>query len=386
MEKKKLLRITTVPMALAYPLRGQPSYMHDHGFDVLMISADGKELAQLQQNEHCPHMVVPMTRSITPFQDIRCIFMLVRIFKKERPEIVHTETPKAGLLGMIAAKITGVKIRIHTVAGLPLMVEKGLKLLVLRMVEKITYGAAMNVWPNSPSLKNYILLHRFTSPGKINVVGKGSSNGVDTKRFNKHGLQQEIFAKIKKELGFNEEHTYLLFIGRLVKDKGISELVNVFSTLQQTRSDLHLILVGQYEPHLDPLPPDIVNKINRPENIIHVEWTDKVEYYMGLADIFVFPSYREGFPNVLLEAAAMNLPIVCSRIAGNVDIVAHNETGIIFESQNEQDLQEKLSDALLDPEHMKQMAGKLARVITANFNREKFWAAMHAEYEKLLGG
>ena len=371
-------------MALAYPLRGQPSYMHAHGFDVLMISADGKERPQLLQNETCRHMIVPMTRSITPFRDLACIIKLIRIFKKEKPAIVHTETPKAGLLGMLAAKFCGVKVRIHTVAGLPLMVEKGIKLRILEYVEKITYAAATHIWPNSNSLKEFILKHKFTSSRKITVPGTGSSNGVDTERFDKEKLNSAVLADVKRSIHYSAGNIYLLFIGRLVQDKGITELVNVFTALQKERPNLRLILAGQYEPALDPLPANIEKEITGNENIIHIQWTDKVEYYMAAADCFVFPSYREGFPNVLLEAAAMELPIVCSRIAGNVDIVTDNQTGLIFESRNEEDLHRKLTVALDEPGRMQILAATLKEQVTSSYKREAFWESMRNEYETLL--
>jgi glycosyltransferase involved in cell wall biosynthesis len=383
-EKHKLIRIATVPMALAYPLQGQSSYMHQHGMDVTMISSDGREMKLLLQQENCPHIIVPMTRSITPFRDIKCIFQLIRIFKKLKPDIVHTETPKAGLVGMIAAKLCGVRVRIHTVAGLPLMVEKGVKLRILEWVEKITYAAATNVWPNSNSLKNFILQHRFTSAKKLLVVGKGSSNGIDIDRFSPEKLGTTILEEIKQNIQYNKDNVYLLFIGRLVLDKGIVELIHVFKKLYEKNPKLKLILAGHFERSLDPLPQDVEIQIAENKNIIHINWTDKVPYYLALSNIFVFPSYREGFPNVLLEAGAMKLPIVCSRIAGNVDIVEDNITGRIFESQNENDLERVLTDALDNMEHMKEMASSLQQNILNNYCREVFWQTMLEEYKKLL--
>lgn len=143
-------------MALGYLLPGQMRFMAGNGFDVLMISADGKELAAVIENEKCRHIIVPMTRKITPFQDVTCLIRLIKIFRKEKPDIVHTHTPKAGLLGMLAAKVCGVKIRIHTVAGLPLMAESGFKYRLLKFIERLTYAAANQVWPNSQSLFNFI--------------------------------------------------------------------------------------------------------------------------------------------------------------------------------------------------------------------------------------
>lgn len=381
---KKLIRITTVPMALAYPLNGQPSYMHRNGLDVILISSDGKELQKVLDRETCKHMVVHMTRRITPFRDMVAVLKLIRIFKKERPDIVHTETPKAGLVGMIAAWICKVPIRIHTVAGLPLMVAKGFKLKVLQWVEKITYAAATNVWPNSESLKQYILHHKFTAEDKLHVVGKGSSNGIEVERFSSQNLDQLVLDEIKRSFDYDQANTYLLFVGRLVRDKGIVELVHVFTRLQKNDPALKLILVGQYEPNLDPLPADIEEEIKSNPAIVHVSWTGKVEYYMALADYFVFPSYREGFPNVLLEAAAMNLPIICSRIAGNVDIVTCNATGWIFESQDAQSLEDVLVKALQSKARSAEMAASLHHVITNAYARESFWRSMLDAYRNLL--
>ena len=384
LSRKKLIRIATVPMALAYPLRGQSTYMQQQGLEVLMISSDGKELPKVLEQEICAHRIVPMTRSITPFQDLVVLYKLIRIFKKEKPDIVHTETPKAGLLGMLAAWLCNVKIRIHTVAGLPLMVEKGFKLKVLQFIEKLTYSAATNVWPNSNSLKNYILAHKFTTEKKLTVIGKGSSNGIDVARFDKLKLDEKILNDVKASIHYDPEFTYLLFVGRLVLDKGIVELVNVFTELHKSDSSLRLILVGHYERQLDPLPRYIEYEIESNAAIVQISWTGYVEYFMTACDYFVFPSYREGFPNVLLEAAAMQLPIICSRIAGNVDIVVNDETGLIFESQNEPALKGAILKALQDRHRSKAMAETLHQIVTTSYKREVFWVSMFDEYQSLI--
>lgn len=371
-------------MSLAYLLKGQCTYMQQHGMDVTMVSADGKELSQLLQQENVPHVIVPMTRRITPFKDLYCIYQLVKLFKKIKPDIVHTHTPKAGLVGMIAAKISGVKIRIHTVAGLPLMVEKGIKLKILEWVEKLTYAAANHVWPNSNSLKNFILQHRFTSPQKLMVVGKGSSNGVLITRYAPEKLALPILEEVKQSIQYHSENIYLLFIGRLVLDKGIVELIHAFQKIQVNNDKLKLILCGHFESGLDPLPADVEAQIAENKNIIHINWTDKVPYFLALANMFVFPSYREGFPNVLLEAGAMKTPIVCSRIAGNVDIVEDQVTGLIFESQNENDLERVLLYALENRAQQQQMAATLQQNIVQNYSREVFWQTLLSEYHKLL--
>lgn len=381
--RKKLIRITTVPMALRYLLTGQMRYMHEHGFEVLMISADGKERAEVIENEQCPHTIVPMTRRITPFRDLRCLWQLILIFRREKPDIVHTHTPKAGLLGMLAARISGIKMRIHTVAGLPLMVESGFKRRLLNFTEKLTYSSATHVWPNSQSLYDFIRSKGMAPDRKLQVIGMGSTNGIDLGRFSVDVLNSDRIREIKQEIGYSDGNQYLLCIGRLVKDKGIIEAVNVFIRLQENIPTLRLILVGDYEPDLDPLPPETMNAIENHPAIIHIAWTNEVEYYLHIAGYFLFPSHREGFPNVLLQAGAMGLPVICSRIEGNVDLVKEGETGLIFNPGNEMEMLNSLQYALANTVSMLEMAEKLKQLISLHYRREQVWAQLLEAYRNL---
>ncbi|HEY8658954.1 MAG TPA: glycosyltransferase family 4 protein [Hanamia sp.] len=380
----KIIRITTSPLALKYLLPGQMQFMQKHGFEVIMISADGKERDEIIKNEGCKHIVVPMTRQITPWQDLKCLWQLIKIFRKEKPKIVHTHTPKAGLLGMLAAYICSVKVRIHTVAGLPLMVEKGFKFRLLTLIEKITYAAANRVWPNSTSLKNYIIEKRFTKKSKLGVILMGSSNGINLNRYSKQSLDNNIIEEIKKSFFYSEKNKYLLFVGRMVADKGITELVDAFSILQKNQNWLKLILVGPFEKELDPLPSNTLKQIESNPAIFHINWTDYVEYYMALAHYFVFPSHREGFPNVLLQAGAMELPIICSNIPGNIDIVVNNETGITFEKQNSKDLMNAIFSAIKKPLESQKMANDLKKFIYANYDQEVIWRELLNKYNELI--
>ena len=381
---KKLIRITTVPMALRYLLPGQMHFMAKNGFDVLMISADGKEIRDIIKNEQCPHIIVPMTRKITPFQDLSCLLQLIRIFRREKPDIVHTHTPKAGLLGMLAARYCGVKIRIHTVAGLPMMVEKGFKYWLLKQVEKLTYKAANHVWPNSNSLLQFILALHLAPPGKLNLIAKGSTNGIDLNRFDVAVLEEKKIQDCKTAITYSDQNKYLLCTSRLVVDKGITLLINVFMALQKTHPSVRLILVGDFENELNPLPEATLKEIENNNAIIHISWTPDVEYYMHIADHFIFPSLREGFPNVLLQAGAMELPIVCSRIPGNIDIVAHNETGLIFADRDEKQMLNMIEYALANPVAVQKMAKRLRQIIEADYRRENIWQNMLAAYKSLV--
>jgi glycosyltransferase involved in cell wall biosynthesis len=380
----KLIRVTTVPMALKHLLAGQMRYMKENGFDVIMVSADGKERDDVVNYEGCPHIVIPMTRKITPFADLKSLWQLYKFFKKEKPDIVHSHTPKAGLLSMLAAKFAGVKIRVHTIAGLRFMTSIGFTRKILVAMEKLTASSATHVWPNSFSLLKYIRDNKLVNESKLQVIGKGSSNGINLSRYSVDKLKSERLDEIKKELKYSSENIYLLSVGRIVNDKGINELLNVFSQLYTTNNKLRLVLLGSFEEELDPIPEASKKILKEHPGVIHINWSNEVEYYMHLSALLVHPSYREGFPNVLLQAGAMNRPVVCSIIEGNIDIVEHDKTGLLFKVKNEEDLKEKLTFAINNPELMKQYATALRQKVETCFDQQIVHRAIRDKYHELL--
>ncbi|MCS5489705.1 glycosyltransferase family 4 protein [Algoriphagus limi] len=379
----KLIRITTVPLSLQLLLQGQMAYAKKKGWEVLMVSADGKEIPKIEKAEGVPHQVVPFTRKITPVQDSACIWKLYKLFKKEQPDIVHTHTPKAGLLGMIAANLAGVKIRIHTLAGMPAMAAKGTKKGVLENAEKWTYANATEIWPNSEGLKNFILEQGFCPTEKVKMVGKGSSNGVDLVKFNRNALKENHLVAATMRIMPGEDDFIILAVGRLVKDKGIEELVQAFLE-SKIANRSKLVLLGSFEQDLNPLNSDIIQQINDHPRIVQIDWTDHVAHYMALADVLVHASHREGFPNVLLEAGAMQLPIICSDIIGNRDIITQQKTGLIFPVGSVEVLKEALEFAFVKRDKMAQMAGRLLGEIQENYQREKIQEEIFSNYLRLL--
>jgi glycosyltransferase involved in cell wall biosynthesis len=355
----KLIRITTAPLSLKYLLSNQMKYMNENGFEVIMVSSEGKEWPDLLANEGCEHRIVQMTRKITPFRDLKSLWELYRLFKKEKPDIVHSHTPKGGLLGMLAAKMAGVKIRIHTIAGLRFMTATGMTKKVLVFMEKLTAKAAHHVWPNSYSLLNYVRQHKLVSENKLHVIGHGSSNGVDLNRYSVQALKPAKINEIKKMLNYDESLCYLLNMGRIVKDKGVNEVFKAFKIVYSENPQLRLIVLGAFEDDLDPISDEARETLKTHPAIIHIDWSDYVEYFMHLSHLLVHASYREGFPNTLLQTGAMGCPIVCSAIEGSVDIVSHGETGLLFEPKNAEDLLEKLKHALAHTAEMKEYANNL---------------------------
>lgn len=379
----KLIRITTVPLSLKLLLAGQMKFMKEAGWDVLMVSADGREVNEVTKREGVPHEIIPFTRKITPFKDLYCLWLLYRLFKKEKPDIVHSHTPKAGLLSMLAAKLAGVKVRIHTVAGMPYMVaEKNKKKLLIAM-EKLTYKFATEVWPNSQSLKDFMLKEELLDSSKVKIIGEGSSNGVDTEKFNRGALAENHLIAATMRITPSENDFLILAVGRLVKDKGIEELVQAFLDSKIVKY-AKLVLLGSFEQELNPIKDEIVRKIQDHPRIVQIEWTDHVPHYLALADILVHPSHREGFPNVLLEAGAMQVPVICSDIIGNVDVITNKKTGLVFPVKKTEILKEALEFAFVKRDYMQSLADNLYTEILEKYQRGNIHQLILENYQRLL--
>lgn len=379
----KLIRITTVPLSLKLLLAGQMKFMKEAGWEVLMVSADGREVNEVTKREGVPHEIIPFTRKITPFKDLYCLWLLYKLFKREKPDIVHSHTPKAGLLSMLAAKFAGVKVRIHTVAGMPYMVaEKNKKKLLIAM-EKLTYKYATEVWPNSHSLKEFMLKEGLLEPSKVKIIGEGSSNGVDLEKFNRGALAENHLIAATMRITPSENDFLILAVGRLVRDKGIEELVEAFLDSKVVKYG-KLVLLGSFEQELNPIRDEIVRKIQDHPRIVQIEWTDHVPHYLALADILVHPSHREGFPNVLLEAGAMQVPVICSDIIGNVDIITNKKTGLVFPVKKTEILKEALEFAFVKRDYMQSLADNLYAEILEKYQRVNIHQLILENYQRLL--
>jgi glycosyltransferase involved in cell wall biosynthesis len=381
----KLIRITTVPLSLKLLLAGQMKYMKEAGWDVLMVSADGREINEVVKKEGSPHYIIPFTRKITPFHDLYCLWLLFKLFRKEKPDIVHSHTPKAGLLSMIAAKFAGVKLRIHTVAGMPYMVAEKQKKKLLIAMEKLTFRWATEVWPNSRSLKEFILKEELVELNKVRVIGEGSSNGVDLAKFNRESLAENHLIAATMRIMPGENDFIILAVGRLVRDKGIEELVTAFlesKIINQSK----LVLVGSFEQQLNPLDEQVLRMIQDHPRIVHVEWTDHVAHYMALSDVLIHASHREGFPNVLLEAGAMQLPVICSNIIGSKDVIVQQKTGLMYPVKKTEVLKDALEYAYIKRDDMQLMADNLYHEVHQKFSRATLHELILNNYRRLMNG
>ena len=382
LKKQKLIRITTVPVSLRTLLRGQHNYMRQY-FEIVGVSSAGPELTEVAESEGIRVQALEMTRTISPFKDLKSLWLLCQFIRKERPRIVHTHTPKAGTLGMLAAWLCGVPVRLHTVAGLPLMEATGLKRMLLDLVEKITYACATKVYPNSFGLKDIILQNNYCSASKIKVIGNGSSNGIDTAYFSPEQITTEAIGKLKEEYKIAAADFVFVFVGRLVADKGINELVKAFNAISQTYPYTKLLLVGPRESDLDPLNAETDQLLKSNPAILLAGFQTDVRPFLAIANALAFPSYREGFPNVVMQAGAMGLPSIVSDINGCNEIIIEGVNGIIIPPKDEEALYKSMKYFIENPDKVAEMAENARPMIASRYEQKMVWEAILMEYQSL---
>lgn len=380
--KPKLIRITTVPISHNVLLKGQHHFMAENNLEVIAVSSGGKELDEVAEREQIRTIAIDMTRTISPWKDLKSLWKFYRFCKKEKPQIVHSHTPKAGIVGMLGAKLAGVPVRMHTVAGLPLMEATGFKRKILNFVEKLTYRSATNVYPNSKGLYDFILQKKLATSKKLKVIAEGSSNGINTSYFSKEQLLNDDLTALKQRLNIQELDFVFVFVGRLVGDKGINELITAFKQLKIT--NVKLLLVGPLESELDPLLSETLQEIEQNPLIISIGFQKDVRPYFAISNCLVFPSYREGFPNVVMQAGAMELPSIVSNINGCNEIIKEAQNGLIIPPKNSIALHQAMRKIQEDKALYQTLQNNSRKMIVERYEQEKIWKAILEEYEQLL--
>ena len=377
--RKKLIRITTVPLSLDKILDGQLSFMNNH-YEVIAISSEKEYLIRCAENEGVRYKHIEMTRKITPFKDLVSLVQLVSFLNKERPLIIHSHTPKAGIIAMLASKITNIPIRLHTVGGLPLMEATGSKRKLLEMIEKLTYSLSTFVFTNSYGLYNQIIDNNYISKSKIKVIGNGSSNGVDIDYFSPSQVSLDEQIKLKSKLGISESDFTFVFVGRVVSDKGINELVSAFDNISQFQKEIKLIVVGDQETDLDPLNANTLELLVKNKRIISVGFQRDIRPYLAVSNVLIFPSYREGFPNVMMQAGAMGLPIIATDINGCNEIISHGKNGILIPKKDISVVEKAMLTMINDENLYKELRSNARNMIISRFERKILCESILDEY------
>ena len=357
-------------------MKGQIEYLRDKGLDVHVVSSKGPE--QNTYSSDITH-VVNMEREISLKNDLKSLMNMIRLFKKEKPHIVNSGTPKAGLIGTLAAFITRRPVRIYTVRGLRLETATGFKYKILYAMEKLAMFCATDIIAISDSLKNTVIDLKLAKAKKVKVLGYGSSNGLNLTDYNlsKKSLKSSISNSLKNYLVIG-------YIGRVVKDKGIHELIDAFKIIQKDYK-VKLLVIGSIEKG-NPIDYEYFNYLKTNENVILLDHVKNPVNYYNNMDVFVFPTYREGFGNVSIEAQALKVPVITTDVTGAKDTVIDGKTGYLVNKGNVLQIVDKLK-LLLDNEELRDKLGNNGRKrVFEMFSNEVIWRELENLYKKKING
>ena len=353
--KKKIIRTATVPLSLDLFCRGLFRELSSR-YEIVALSSPQPELDRIREREKVRTIAVPMQRKITPLSDLVSLFRLIRVFREERPDMVHSITPKAGLLSMLAAWITRVPVRVHTFTGLVFPYETGWKRALLMLTDRITSACATNVVPEGKGVMDDLIRFHITRK-PLHVLGNGNVRGIDLHYYVRSEEVLRRGSEIRKWFGIPDHAFVFVFVGRMDRDKGIDNLVQAFRMLERERPDIHLLLVGAEESEGKPLLDQTRETIARSSNI-HLSdgWQKDVRPWFAAADALVHPSLREGFPNVVIEAGAMQLSSIVTDINGSREIISEGKNGTIVPAGNSTALYRAMKDLVAQPERTRKMA------------------------------
>ncbi len=374
--KKKFLIITTIPVSLFF-FRGQVGKLKSV-YDVEVVSGSGSVFQRFCDLEDVKGHPVEMSREISIVNDIKSLFKLIRLFRKLRPEIIHGNTPKGGNLSMIAGWITRVPHRIYCIHGLRYQGSAGLKRVLLKTMERISCRFATDVLTVSFGVKELLKTENICKK-EVKVIWNGSVNGIDTEYFSADVVDD---TEIRNKFDLNSNHIIFGFVGRLVKDKGINELIEAFVEINNKHPHTRLLLVGDYEES-NPVTEKTKTEISTNENIIFGGWQKDIRPFLKIMNIFTFPSYREGFGISLMEAAAMDVPAISSNITGCNEIIKDGFNGKLISSKSVKNLKNAMEDFVVTPQLIKKMSSVSRKYVVEKYEQKQLWEKALETYKNI---
>lgn len=381
--RPRLAIVVTHPMTARLLLAGQLRHLSESGFRVTLVTSPGPDLEGVAEREGVEVRTVPMDRELSPARDVVSFVRLVRLLRRVRPDAVVAGTPKAGLLGMLAARIVGVPVRIYTLRGLRLETARGWKRWMLHRAERLATSSAHRVLCVSESLRRRAVELGVVDEAKTAVPGAGSSNGVDVERFEAAAADRRRLLELRAQLGLPDGAPVVGFVGRFTRDKGIAELVEAFTRISGELPEVRLLVVGDFEAG-DPVPDELAERLRRNPRVALPGFVPDTAPYYPLMEVLALPSHREGFPNAPLEAAAAGVPTVGFDATGTVDAVVHGRTGTLVPAGDSEALAQALLAYLRDPE-LRRRDGEAARTRARRaFRREVVWQAWEKAVREAL--
>ncbi len=380
-EPTRILNIVTVDMSCIF-FRGALAFLNKSGFETALCSSPGKRLHEVATAENAKAFEVSMQREISPLRDLVSLWKLYRLIRSYRPTIVNASTPKAGLLGMLAARLAGVPVRVYLLRGLRLETARGAKRFVLGITERLASACASVVVCECGSLRKTYVDRGLVRPEKAIVLGEGSCNGFDTDRFRVDASQKKQSQELRSQLGIPTDEPVIGFIGRLTRDKGIAELGQAFERTLAVFPNAWLLLVGEYESG-DAVREEIIEKLESCPRVIKIGFVNEPKPYYALMDVLAFPTHREGFGAVAAEASAMETPVVGFRVTGVVDAVQDGVTGTLVPTGDAEAFATALMNYLGDPQ-LRSAHGKAGRErMLKCFRPETVWQSWRELYLQL---
>lgn len=377
MKHCKIIRAVTVAQSTKF-YYNIISDLQKEGYEIVSISSPGSELQALRE-KGVKVIEVPMERHISLIRDSKSLFQLIKVFCNEKPYLVHSMTPKAGLLCMLAGWLTGVPRRVHTFTGLVWPTATGLSRKILMATDWLTCVCATHVIPEGQGVLND--LRQYITKKPMRLLGYGNVRGVDMVHFSRRPEVMMQAEKLRKPDAFT-----FIFVGRVVGDKGINELIEAFAKLQVKYRKIRLFLVGRYEAKLDPLQLITLQRIKENPAIeaIGPKYDDTLLAYYAASDCFVFPSYREGFPNTVLEAGAMGLPSIVTDINGSREIIKHGKNGVIIPPKDIDALYDAMKQMLLNKKLVQQLADNARSLIESRFEQSFVHRCLYEFYDEIM--
>ena len=409
-QRKKIIRVTTADISLNSLLKGQLKFLNQY-FEVVGVAKDTGVLKEVSEREGIRVVDAPLERPISLVKDIKGLWFLYRLFRKEKPWCVHANTPKGSLLAMIAAWFACVPHRVYTVTGLRYQGAHGMLRTILKTMERLSCLFATNVIPEGQGVLQCLKRDNITKKS-LQVIHYGNINGKDTEFFScdntiqtaslkladkqiilRNLSEKEARSLVRSELGFSNNDFIFVFIGRLVNDKGLGELADAIRKLENENLEIKLLLIGEIDGEDDALAKDKLNYLMQSKNVKYIGVQSDIRPYLMASDVLVFPSYREGFPNVPLEAGALGLPAIVTNINGSNEIIEDGVNGKIIQAPLDNkgvrvnditiELYTMMKWFYYHPEEVKRMGENARPIICERYEQHNVWKALLEYYKQL---